>query len=520
MASHFPPIPEPSRPLSRRKRSSARQECRTEVALSLKTGHRFDGQMTNVSLGGGFLKIPATRRRIKIGDRVELRFIPGQENLKFRCKVARVTDDGVGVQFEDGHAVLGMLVSHKQTLDLLTGVNNALASSLDLQETLETSVLHIRDHLRAEAASLFLIESKGTELVCRACAGPVDIAGLRLKQGEGVIGRAIREGKPVIVHDIESDLSFSRTVDDNTGFRTESLLCAPLKVGDETIGALEVINKRDRRPFSDHDRTVLTALASATALAIRNARQAEALIEKSAVEMASVAKSSFISAMSHELRTPLNGILGYAQLLLTAPQRTLSPKEREYVEHIIRGGDHLLSLINDILDLARIESGRISVCIESFAPADIIAECLAMTRVAAEKCGITVTDETSAVALPALRADPVRLKQILLNLLSNAIKYNRDGGTVTLTAEITMGGKLKIAVTDTGRGIPKSLQSVLFTPFARLGMENHRIEGTGIGLAIAKNLVERMDGCIGFESTEGQGSRFWIELPVAGENPA
>ncbi len=243
----------------------------------------------------------------------------------------------------------------------------------------------------------------------------------------------------------------------------------------------------------------------------RNAELRAARVE---AEAASQAKSEFLSSMSHELRTPMNAILGFAQLLLRDKREPLSPRHRERVEHVLLGGEHLLRLIDEILDLSRIESGKITISTEAVALTDLLPSVsatlgsLANTRnISLEVVGLT--DELKPVA-----ADRVRLNQILINLGSNAIKYNHDGGRVVFRVTPTESEALRIAVEDSGYGIPADKQSQLFQPFQRAGQENGPIQGTGIGLAISRQLAELMQGRMGFESAHGVGSTFWVEVPI------
>lgn len=234
-----------------------------------------------------------------------------------------------------------------------------------------------------------------------------------------------------------------------------------------------------------------------------------------AADQASRAKSEFMARMSHELRTPLNAILGFAQVLEQGLEAPLTPRQMECTSHILQGGRHLLALINEVLDLSAIESGRLHIEMESLALAPLLKECAAL--VSPQAVDRQVGLETGAAGQCHVRGDRKRLKQVLLNLLSNGIKYNRVGGQLTLSV-IEQANIVRLTIADTGQGIPPELARRVFQPFDRLGASD--VEGTGIGLSITRRLVELMGGHIGFDSVVGVGTTFWVELDKApGECP-
>jgi PAS domain S-box-containing protein len=257
----------------------------------------------------------------------------------------------------------------------------------------------------------------------------------------------------------------------------------------------------------------------------RRAAEETARLAKLEAERANRAKSEFLSRMSHDLRTPLNAVLGFAQVLEMDP---LPPEQTDSVRQILKGGRHLLELINEVLDIARIESGHLSLSPEPVDVADIVQQSAELVRPLASVRGIAVGTELDELTGCHVRADRQRVKQILLNLLGNAVKYNREGGTVTIACARAGEGRVRMSVTDTGAGIPAEKLALLFHPFERLGAEQSAIEGTGLGLAVSKGLADAMGGRIGVASEVDRGTTFWLELPetmpadvaVAPEEPA
>ncbi|NOR51987.1 MAG: PAS domain S-box protein [Gammaproteobacteria bacterium] len=243
-----------------------------------------------------------------------------------------------------------------------------------------------------------------------------------------------------------------------------------------------------------------------TVLELINARQD--------AEKSNQAKSEFLSNMSHELRTPMNAILGFSQLL--SFDKSLNDEQKDSVSEIMIAGNHLLELINDVLDFPKIESGVLNLSTESVNIVELVSKCVLLSKPIADSYGITIIHDDMDKQM--VLADRMRFKQVMLNLLSNAIKYNCDQGTVELKIQVTKERMVRVTILDTGAGIKKEKLDELFQPFNRLGAENSKVGGAGIGLTISRKLVEMMGGNIGVNSELGVGSQFWFELPQGQKN--
>lgn len=249
-------------------------------------------------------------------------------------------------------------------------------------------------------------------------------------------------------------------------------------------------------------------------------RTAELERAKTLAEMGSIQKSKFLTQMSHELRTPLNSIIGFAQLLLDSNKEPLSEHQGKQVTHILRGGRHLLGLINDVLDLSKIENGKLDLNLEAVDMHEVITESLQIVAPLFDTYDVTFENRIDPdFDMPGVTCDFMRAKQCLINLLNNACKYNRPGGKVWIDASVFKGDRLRIDVGDSGLGIPENRQHELFRPFSRLGREDSGIEGSGVGLVLTRLLLHAMEGVLDFESVEGEGSLFRFDLPVT-ELPA
>ena len=293
--------------------------------------------------------------------------------------------------------------------------------------------------------------------------------------------------------------------------------------GDEMHAVVEGISRRGRNVWCDifvspvrneagEVTHYVVAISDVTEQVVMEAALVRA---KEAAEQASHAKSRFLSHVSHELRTPLNAIVGFAQLLESDPHTPLNEEQRDCVERILGAGWLLRELIDDVLDLSRIETGRLELKPEDVNVLDLLRECQEAIAAQASEKGVEIVNPGGECALRRVRIDARRFKQVMLNLLSNAVKYNRKGGSVAVSCHLPGNGVMRIAVSDTGIGIPPEKRDELFQYFSRLGAENSSIPGIGVGLALCRHLVDLMGGSISVESVPGEGSRFTVELPEA-----
>jgi len=296
------------------------------------------------------------------------------------------------------------------------------------------------------------------------------------------------------------------------GFR--ALMIAPMLRDNDVIGTINVHRATPGR-FAEKEVALLETFASQAVIAIENVRLFHELQEKNAqIEAVSRHKSEFLANMSHELRTPMNAILGFSEVLGERYFGELNDKQDEYVRDIRGSGEHLLSLINDILDLSKVEAGKMELGLSEFDLPGTLESVVTLVRERAQRHGIALKVEL-APGLGAIRADERKLKQIMLNLLSNAVKFTPDGGAITLVAKL-VGPMVEVAVTDTGAGIDPEDQPAVFEEFKQVGSDSARkAEGTGLGLPLAKKLVELHGGEIRVESKPGRGSTFSFTLPVA-----
>ncbi len=421
--------------------------------------------------------------------------------------------------FKELEARTAQLSRSVQELQALGEVSQALSSTLDLATVLSTIVARANQLAGAdggfvyeydepsEAFHLRATDNLDEEVVVLARHTPVP-------RSEGVLGRMAVTREPVQIPDIGEESAYHSPLRDvllRTG--TRALLAIPLLHEDDLIGGLTV-NKKTPGEFSPQVIGLLKTFASQSALAIQNARLFREIADKSRqLEAASHHKSEFLANMSHELRTPLNAILGFSEVLAERMFGEVNEKQAEYLQDILSSGRHLLSLINDILDLAKVEAGRQELELGRFHLPTALDNALTLVRGRATRHGITLT-QTVDERLGDIVADERKVKQILVNLLSNAVKFTREGGRVGLSATAAES-VVTIAVSDTGVGIAPEDQAAIFEEFRQVGRDDTRTqEGTGLGLTLAKKLVELHGGRIWVQSHVGQGSTFSFTLPA------
>ena len=389
-------------------------------------------------------------------------------------------------------------------------------SGSDLQAILGAVVDAARQLCRADAALIYLLDGEIFR-VARASGVPVEVTDyiaahpFRLDPGT-MIGRVAISRRTGHIRDVLADDAYVRTDAQRVaGFRT--VMGAPLLLGDDLVGVLNLWRSQVE-PFDERESTLVTAFAAHAAVAIRNAHLVNALEQRSAeLEVAGRHKSEFLANMSHELRTPLNAIIGFSEVLLERMFGDLNDRQEEYLRDILSSGRHLLELLNDILDLSKVEAGAMDLSMSSVDVADLVEHCVSLMRERAARGGVQLRTDISPDT-GSVRADELRLKQVLLNLLTNAVKFTPDGGSVTVAAA-RQPSEVYITVVDTGVGIAAADHERIFDSFQQAGRDPGRLEGTGLGLTLCKRIVELHGGDIWVDSAVGRGSLFGLRLPVA-----
>ena len=405
-------------------------------------------------------------------------------------------------------------------LKALGEVGQAVSSTLDLQTVLSTIVGHAVQLSGTACGVIYEYDEENEEFLLRASfrmekEAVEALQATPVRVGEGATGRAAAGRVPVQVQNIleerEETAARARPILARLGYR--SVLAVPLLRERRLMGALTVWRKETGN-FSPEVVNLLQTFATQSALAIQNARLFQEIEDKSRqIEAANRHKSEFLANMSHELRTPLNAIIGFSEVLGERLFGELNEKQAEYTDDILTSGRHLLSLINEILDLSKVEAGRMELELATFDLPLAIDNARTFVRERATRHGIAL-DVTVDDRLGDFVGDERKIKQILLNLLSNAVKFTPEGGRVGISARQT-DGSVEISVSDTGIGIAPEDQPKIFEEFRQVGSDYaHKVEGTGLGLTLAKKFVELHGGKIWVESEVGKGSKFTFALPI------
>jgi len=421
--------------------------------------------------------------------------------------------------FTELEARTSELTRSVEQLTALGHVSRAVTSTLDVETVLETVVSRARQLAGADGCLIYEYDEGSQQFHSRAtdnldAAYAEALRGAPIRKGEGVSGRAAEMREPVQVTDMTQPSAYQSSVRDITiqaGFR--AVLSVPLLREDEIIGSLILIRKTPGE-FSAEIVELLSTFATQSALAIQNARLFREIADKSRqLEAASQHKSEFLANMSHELRTPLNAIIGFSEVLSERMFGELNEKQDEYLKDIYASGQHLLSLINDILDLSKIEAGRMELELADFSLPAAIDNALTLVRERASRHGIRV-GQTVDDRVGLIRGDERKVKQVLLNLLSNALKFTPEGGRIDVRATMT-DGMAEISVTDTGVGIAPEDQEAIFEEFRQVGTADKKVEGTGLGLALSRKFIQLHGGRIWVQSQPGKGSTFSFTLPAS-----
>ena len=406
-----------------------------------------------------------------------------------------------------------------EELKALGEVGRTVSSTLDLETVLSTIVSQASRLSGTDGGAIYEYDEETEEFRLRATQNlAMDfvelLRSIRIRKGEGAVGQMAVTLEPTQIPDIELDPMYQSRIRDaalREGYH--ALLAIPLLREQQIIGAL-IVNRKAPGEFAPDVIELLRTFAAQSALAIQNAGLFQELEEKSRqLEVADRHKSEFLASMSHELRTPLNAVIGFSEVLLDRMFGELAPKQEEYLQDILTSGRHLLSLINDILDLAKIEAGRMELEVTDFHLPQAIDNAITLIRERAARRAITLEVEVDP-RLGDIKGDERKVKQVLLNLLSNAVKFTPEGGRVSVHAGLA-DGSAEISVTDTGVGIAPEDHEAVFEEFRQVGSDYaKKHEGTGLGLTLSRRFVELHGGKIWVKSQLNQGATFTFTLPV------
>jgi signal transduction histidine kinase len=405
-----------------------------------------------------------------------------------------------------------------EQLQALSEVGETVSSTLVLDEVLFKIVLNAVRFAECDGGSIMEYVAADRRFLARTTypSSPDLLAGLRhldIELDETLVGRAAHEGRPIGIPDIaqvERDVHLQLLFED--GWR--SVLAVPMLRGGQIIGAM-VVRRKTPGEFTDEVKEFMETFASQSALAVFNARVFRELERKTAeLQVASQHKSDFLASMSHELRTPLNAVIGFSEVLLERMFGDLNERQEEYLHDILNSGKHLLELLNEILDLSKVEAGRMELELSVFSLRGTIEHAIALVRERAALHRIAITLEMDA-SLDLIESDELRFKQVMLNLLSNAVKFTPNGGQVAVRA-VRTGQRLAVTVTDNGIGIAREDRERIFESFQQGQRGPSREEGTGLGLTLCRRIVTLMGGTMSLQTEVGVGSTFGFTVPLQG----
>ena len=523
--AHFGPVPMPLAASRSVLMSRIFAGCASMAHSTFPTSvRRTIFQRSVPSSSRTFLVVPLRQQRELIGTlnarRTEVRpFTPAQiKLLETFADQAVIAIENVRL-FKELDERTNELTRSVGELKALGEVGQAVSSTLDLETVLTRIVSHAVQLSGTDGGAIYEYDEQSEEFLLRATDHMEEelINALRAnppRLGDGVVGRAAASREPVQIPNILEERAYAprmRQMLERFGFRAS--LAVPLLREDRIIGGL-VVRRKSTGEFRPEVIELLKTFATQSVLAIQNARLFREIEDKSRqIEAANRHKSEFLANMSHELRTPLNAIIGFSEVLGERLFGELNEKQAEYTDDILSSGRHLLSLINEILDLSKVEAGRMELELATFDLPLAIDNARTFVRERATKHGINL-DVTVDERLGDFVGDERKIKQILLNLLSNAVKFTPEGGRIGIKAR-QADGSVEISVSDTGIGIAPEDQPKIFEEFRQVGSDYaHKVEGTGLGLTLAKKFVELHGGKIWVESEVGKGSRFIFTLPI------
>ncbi|MFL6135396.1 MAG: GAF domain-containing protein [Nocardioidaceae bacterium] len=432
----------------------------------------------------------------------------------FAAQAAIVTENVALVQALESRSA--ELATKVRQLEALREVGEVVSSSLDLTEVLESIVSNAVRLTGTDGGSIMEYEAEDDSFAVRCAFGSSDallerLRAINIRRESTLVGRASVDRHPLEVADLASarlDPHLQTLYDD--GWR--SVLAVPMLRQDQLVGAL-VVRRKSTGSFPPETLELLETFASQSALTILNARLFRELeVQSAELQVVSRHKSEFLASMSHELRTPLNAVIGFSDVLLDRMFGPLNDKQDEYLHDIRNSGQHLLELLNEILDLSKVEAGRMELELVEFPVRDALEYSLALVRERAARHSIEIHVEVAPDVVNIV-ADQLRFKQVVLNLLSNAVKFTPDCGRVTVGATVT-GGELQIRVTDTGIGVPPEDRDRIFESFQQGRRGATKEEGTGLGLTLSRRIVALFGGRMWLESEVGFGSTFGFTIPT------